>query len=182
MEWIIFSKIVGQGFSLAMNNANINVCPTFIFIWTLTGNRWWNTDRVDLYYLKPYKRNLFKKLVDYLGTRQILVLYGFYAEKFSEPEFLGRLMGNLLVINTDAEFFWRQGNYEIDLILKDNTPAELKYQDRVTNDAIKPIIKFCTKYKIKRAVILRHNLLDSSRIENIEIFFIPLWLYLLREW
>ncbi|MEO0126464.1 MAG: ATP-binding protein [candidate division WOR-3 bacterium] len=115
----------------------------------------------------------------YLGSTNFI--YGFYADKFNEPDFWGRVMENLLVVNTDTEFFWRQRNYEIDLILKDNIPLELKYQDRINNDDIKPIIKFCKKYKIKRALILTHNFIDSSRIENIEIFFIPLWLYLLTK-
>lgn len=115
----------------------------------------------------------------YLGSTNFI--YGFYPEKFTDPEFLGRVMENLLVINSDVEFFWRQGNYEVDLVLKGDIPLELKYQDRITDDDIKPIIKFCNKYKASRSLILTRSFLDSSKKENVELLFIPLWMYLLKQ-
>lgn len=115
----------------------------------------------------------------YLGSTNFI--YGYHPGKFTDPQSLGRIMENLLVVNSDAKFFWRERNYEVDLILKDNTPLELKYKNRISDDDIKPVMKFCDKYKLKRALILTRDLLDSTKREDVELWYIPLWIYLLKQ-
>jgi len=42
----------------------------------ITFNRWWNTGKVPEVYLKPFKRKLFNKILKFLDTRQIILIYG----------------------------------------------------------------------------------------------------------
>ena len=114
----------------------------------------------------------------YLGSTNFI--YSFLPEKFTDPQFLGKVIENLVVMNSDSEFFWRQRNFEVDLILKDNTPVEIKFKESIDNRDLRSLLKFCNNYAIKKGVILTKDLLDSTKTRGVEILFVPVWMYLLK--
>ena len=60
----------------------------------ITFNSWWDTEKVPPLLLKPYKRGLFSKLVEFLGDRQILLIYGL--RRVGKTTLLYQLIDHLL--------------------------------------------------------------------------------------
>lgn len=115
----------------------------------------------------------------YLGSTNFI--YGFYPERFTEPSFLGKLMENLVVINTDATFFWRLRNYELDLITNEDIPLEVKYKDKINDREMSSLIKFCENFKMTKGIVVTKDLLKRSVLGKVKLLFIPLWMFLLKR-
>jgi len=107
-------------------------------------------------------------------------IFGNYPQKFQDPEFFGKIIENLVAINIKEEFFWRLRNNEIDFILEDATPLEVKYKNQVSPKEIFPVLSFCKKYKSNRSVVLTRDLLKHEQKNGVEVFFIPVWIFLLK--
>lgn len=100
-----------------------------------------------------------------------------------------KLAENLTVIVTDAKFFWRTPQKdEVDVVIEKNNkiiPVEIKYKNEIGKSEIKPLIKFCRKFKSKEAIMITKDIEKIQKInvdgQEITINYIPLWLFLLTE-
>lgn len=99
-----------------------------------------------------------------------------------------KLVENLVVTLLNAKFFWRTPQkYEVDIILEDKEgiiPLEVKYtKDTATKD-VKNLLRFCSKFYAKEAILLTKDKLSESEFKlkngkKIKIRFIPAWMFLL---
>lgn len=121
--------------------------------------------------LKVSSRKLKKYYLIHPGTALAL----------ASPE-KGKVIENLVQFATGAEHYWREGNKEVDFIITKEKilPIESKYTSSTGLKEVKGLIKFMTKYKIKKGYVITE---DCERIEKIEgktIEFIPAWKWLLE--
>lgn len=78
--------------------------------------------------------------------------------------------------------FWRTPQKEeIDIILEAETiiPIEVKYRRNVELSSANNIIKFANKHKLKKGIVVTRDFFDEKEIDNINILFVPTWLFLL---
>ncbi len=101
-----------------------------------------------------------------------------YKSKIDEG-FLGRMVETAVVNKLRATSFWKNGN-EVDII-HNNTPIEVKYQEKIRSEDFKPLKEFMKKFKVKRGIIITKN--EGGKIEFDEgsVELIPLWRWLLLE-
>ncbi|KAF5431328.1 putative ATPase, AAA+ superfamily [Candidatus Methanophagaceae archaeon] len=57
---------------------------------------------------------------------------------------------------TNAEFYWRKQNHEVDFVLKNEqvVPIEVKNKDRIAERDLKVVLKFCTIAEIKEGFVV----------------------------
>lgn len=115
----------------------------------------------------------------YLGSSNFI--YQLQLERFKDPQFLGKVIENLIISNSSNEFFWRERQNEIDLILEEDIPLEIKYKERIQKDELRGVIRFSEKFASRKAIILTKDKLNKEKIGNLSIFYIPVWIYLLRS-
>jgi hypothetical protein len=74
--------------------------------------------------------------------------------------------------------YWKN-TYEVDFIYEDQepVPVEIKYKNHPTD--IKGVIEFIKKFDAKKGIIVTEDTFKKEIIENMEIWFIPVWVYLL---
>jgi len=109
-------------------------------------------------------------------------IFQFFPEKISDSEFLGKMIENLIVAFSKSEFFWRERQNEVDLVLKDKIPLEVKYKERIERGDLKGIFKFSQKFNSQKSIILTKEELKEEKINRIQIYFIPTWIYLLGNY
>lgn len=109
-------------------------------------------------------------------------IYQFYPERFTDPDFLGKVIENLIVSSSKSEFFWRERQQnEVDLVLDKNIPLEIKYKTNIIKDDLKSILRFSQRFNSPEAIILTKDDLKQEKINGTKIFFIPIWIYLLTS-
>lgn len=92
----------------------------------------------------------------------------------------GKIVENIVINYLEAEYFWKSGNEEIDVMLTKNNekiPIELKYRNNIRDKDLKAMKKAIEKPDINRGIIVSKDLFDIKRKDGITI--IPLWLFLL---
>ena len=96
-----------------------------------------------------------------------------------------KLIENLVVITTNAHFFWRTPqHYEVDVILKEKgkiTPIEVKYREHIAKRDLKNLVRFCKKFNLTNAIVITKDKVGEERIEKIQFKFIPAWKFLLEN-
>jgi hypothetical protein len=107
-------------------------------------------------------------------------IYQFYPGKFRTSEFIGKIIENLVVSFENSHFFWRKRQNEVDLVLKEDIPLEIKYKGKVTKSDLKGVLKFVQKFNSKKAIILTKDELKIEKNSGIQFYFIPVWMYLLK--
>jgi len=78
-----------------------------------------------------------------------------------------KIIENLIATETNSKFFWRTPQKdEIDFILEDKKiyPLEVKYKEKISNNDIKTVIKFCKKFKLNEGIIITKN---DKKVKNI---------------
>ncbi|MHA1675921.1 MAG: ATP-binding protein [Candidatus Njordarchaeales archaeon] len=102
----------------------------------------------------------------------------------SRAEILGRIAEGITVSSLSRSgfsvFYWRHRDKEVDIILEKSgkiLPIEIKYTSRVNHRDLSGISSFQTKYKAQWALIITE---DEFKIEK-NIFYLPLWLFLLMN-
>ncbi|MEK6951597.1 MAG: ATP-binding protein [Nanoarchaeota archaeon] len=96
----------------------------------------------------------------------------------------GKIIENLVQFITNAPYFWRERNKEVDfVIIKENQiiPIEVKYVLKVKLKDIKGMIKFLEVFKIKEGFIITGDYEAEDKIKDKKIKFIPLWRWLLTD-
>lgn len=74
--------------------------------------------------------------------------------------------------------YWKN-TYEVDFILDEQKPIpiEVKYKNDPAD--IKGLIEFIKKFDVKKGIVVTKDTFKKEIIENTEILFIPVWLFLL---
>ena len=110
--------------------------------------------------------------------------------KFSKD--LGHLAENMVFVELKRSgkevYYWKDGNVEVDFVVKKgNQPIEL-YQvcwdvssEKTKKREIGALIKALDFFKLKKAMILTEDHEEKKEIEGKQIFFVPLWKWLLLE-
>ena len=104
-------------------------------------------------------------------------IYQTQPEKFSDPEFLGKIVENLITATLPSEFFWRQRQTEVDVISKGKVPLEVKYKEVIHRDDLKGVLKFCSRFSQRKAIVVTKEELKQEEIDGVQVLFIPAWLF-----
>lgn len=98
-------------------------------------------------------------------------------------EVAGHLVEAAIAGNLEKTSFWRTPQKdEVDIILKEKgivLPIEVKYQHNVTNSDAASVLKFCKKFGVRNGLMVTKELMDIRKIGDVEMLFIPAWLFLL---
>lgn len=102
-------------------------------------------------------------------------------EVIEKIDLFGKVFETAMILQLDAEFFWRDVyKNEVDIIklTDDNVlPIEIKYSKIDT----RPLRLFMKKFKIKKGMILTYQKKEKIRIDKKEIDIIPFYEYLLTK-
>lgn len=77
-------------------------------------------------------------------------------------------------------FYWREKE-EVDIVVKDGRniiPIEVKYQGSISPKDTAGLGKFMKLYKTGGGIVVTKDSLESRKIDDREILFIPVWLFL----
>ncbi|MFH0795937.1 MAG: ATP-binding protein [Candidatus Omnitrophota bacterium] len=107
-------------------------------------------------------------------------IYQLFSERFSNPDFVGKIVENLVVTSSQSTFFWRERQAEVDLVMSETIPLEIKYKNTLDKDDVNGILRFADRFKSRKAIILTKEILKEDKIEGLPVYFIPVWLYLLK--
>ncbi len=138
-----------------------------------------------LYYLEAAQ--LVRRIYNYSRNRstsekklkKFYITFPCTAISFKEDEaYLSKIIENLLVIHTDANYFWRTPQKdEVDIILEKKNqlkPIEVKYGDKINEEGIK---KFMNIYNIKKGCVITKDI--AKKEGNIEL--IPVIDFILKN-
>jgi uncharacterized protein len=126
-------------------------------------------------YRKGNTTTLRKKKRAYPADNALSYLYKSYIKE----DFFGKMIETLAVNNLKALSFWKNGN-EIDIIHKD-TPIEVKYQEHINPEDLKPLKEFMRKFKKEDAILITKNEEKELKFEEGTIKLIPIWKWLLLK-
>ncbi len=96
---------------------------------------------------------------------------------------LGKVVENLVMNSSKAEFFWRRGTSEVDCVLiEDGTiiPLESKYRNNIQKKELKGLVKFLKEFSIEKGYVVTKESEEELRINEHQIIFLPLWKWLLQ--
>lgn len=98
------------------------------------------------------------------------------------PDF-GRIVENLVINSSQAQFFWRKGTVEVDCVLVKNDdimPIECKYRNNIRKKDIKGLMKFLDKFEIDTGYVVTKDKDSDEIVDDKRIVYIPLWKWLLE--
>lgn len=86
----------------------------------------------------------------------------------------------LVIAELDARLYWRVGNFEVDLVLKDGPvlPLEIKYKEQIEEHDLKGMRAFMDRFGASRGIVVTKR--EIARRGEIEILPV-LWLSLYKE-
>jgi predicted AAA+ superfamily ATPase len=96
-------------------------------------------------------------------------------------ELAGHLVEGIIVNTIDHAAFWRTPQKdEVDIIVKGKQirPIEVKYQNQITSDDVKNLLKFCKKFRCDNGIVVTKNTLEKKTVDGVDILFIPAWFFL----
>jgi uncharacterized protein len=103
-----------------------------------------------------------------------------YPFEVINTEIIGHLVESVIANVLEKPSFWRTPQKdEVDFIVDQKLPIEVKYKSQITNDDLRSLLKFCKKFHTNKAIIVTRDLLEKRNIDNIEVIFIPAWYFLL---
>lgn len=99
-----------------------------------------------------------------------------------------KLIENLIVLTTNAKWFWRTpSKEEVDIILEKGNeliPVEVKYSNVILKKDFKNILKFARRFKIKDAIIVTKDTEGRETLETdkskVHVQLIPAWKFCLN--
>lgn len=112
----------------------------------------------------------------YLSSTTLL----FHLCEAPEP---GRVVENLVVNSSKAQFFWRKGTAEVDCVLTEDgaiIPLESKYKNNIQRKDLKGLLKFLKEFSLDRGYVVTKDDEEEVRVNGNQIMFIPLWKWLLQ--
>lgn len=100
----------------------------------------------------------------------------------------GRLAENAAVTGSDAEYFWRERDKEVDIIIESNqkpVPVEIKYRNDIAQKNLEGVFSFGNRFGAGKALIITKNELSEKTLESygrkMKLKYVPLWLFLLAK-
>ncbi len=120
---------------------------------------------------KGSRRASSRKLKRYYPSHPCFSLVYGFEEK-------GKIAENLVLFESQAKYYWREGNKEVDFVVngKDVVGIEVKYRKKIGKNEIRNISYFEKKFKPKKILIITE---DIEKKEN-KIEYVPLWKYILK--
>ena len=110
-----------------------------------------------------------RKLKKYYPIHPCFSLAFDYEEK-------GKLIENLVLFLTKARYYWREKEKEVDFVLEDTTPVEVKFKKEIKKQNFKCLHYFIKKFKSKKALLISKD--TEEKKEKIKI--IPLWKFIIK--
>ena len=95
----------------------------------------------------------------------------------------GRVVENLVINSSSAQFFWRRGVSEVDCVLVNDgsiIPLEVKYRNNIQKKEIKGLIKFFKIFSIEKGYVITKDSEEEIMINGSQILFLPLWKWLIQ--
>ena len=95
----------------------------------------------------------------------------------------GKMIENVILMNSGFDFFKRKNKNEVDFIKTENKnpiPVESKYKKKVKKREIKPLLKFMQENKAKKGIVITKEYEEKKTFGNKTVEFIPLWKWLLK--
>ena len=92
---------------------------------------------------------------------------------------LGHLVETAVASNVAGASFWRHQNTEVDFVLADGTPVEVKYQSQLTPADSKAVHAFMKQFSVPRGIVLTKDRLEVPA--DGKLLIIPVWLFLLSD-
>jgi predicted AAA+ superfamily ATPase len=119
----------------------------------------------------------------YSAHSSIVIAMLDYPFDILNTEITGHMVEAVISGNLEKTSFWRTPQKdEVDIILKEKgiiLPIEVKYQQNITNSDATSVLKFCKKFGIRNGLMVTKELMEMRKIGDVEILFIPAWLFLL---
>ncbi len=95
-----------------------------------------------------------------------------------DESFFGKMVEALVVNETEASSFWKNGN-EIDIVHKD-VPIEVKYQETLSKEDLKPIREFMAKFGKATGILVTKKDEKEITTDDGKIKLIPAWKWALE--
>jgi hypothetical protein len=124
-------------------------------------------------YRKGNAATLRKRKRAYPTDNAIIYLY----KRDIDDAFFGRMVESAAINKAKAPTFWKNSN-EIDMVCED-VPIEVKYQERIDKNDLKPVEEFMKKFGKKEGVIITKKDESEEKVDCGRIKLIPLWKWLL---
>ncbi len=119
----------------------------------------------------------------YSAHSSIVIAMLDYPFDILNTEVAGHMVEAAIAGDLEKTSFWRTPQKdEVDIILKEKgiiLPIEIKYQHNITNSDAASVLKFCKKFGLRNGLMVTKELMDMHKIGDVEILFIPAWLFLL---
>jgi predicted AAA+ superfamily ATPase len=101
---------------------------------------------------------------------------------FNQRETFARIIENLVVISCRAEYYWRKGQNEVDIILVHGGtpfPIEVKYSNKIDKKDLRSLLNFMKENEADFGVIVSEEDLREIKLEGKSIWIVPAWLLIL---
>ena len=119
--------------------------------------------------LRNYKRG------ELSSSRKLKKVYP-YSQSFYFSSDESKKIENSIITELDAKYYWREGEKEVDMVIKDN-PVEIKYKNEIKEEDIDNLKYFMKKFKKNEGYLITKN-----RVNNFNsIKCIPVWKILIER-
>jgi len=91
---------------------------------------------------------------------------------------LSRIVENFFVFMFENEFYFRERDKEIDLVIKDKNrilPVEVKYKNKLNDSDFKNLLYFLKRFGCKKGVLISQNDSYIKKVGRIKIYIYPAW-------
>ena len=102
------------------------------------------------------------------------IIYTF--KSIIDDQFTGKIVESIVANNIETNIFWKD-KYEVDFVL-DGIPIEVKYKSKIIARDLEGIREFMRKFSVKKGIMLTKEE-GKIKVEEGEIFLIPIWKFLL---
>lgn len=110
-----------------------------------------------------------------------ILTYPIHLGRVEEEDYMGKALEALVARTINARYFWRRGGKEIDLIWERNgvyIPISVRYMKRLSRREIKKVETGFRKMGVKMGILVSKDIFDYVN-NDVEIFILPMWLFLL---
>jgi len=102
-----------------------------------------------------------------------------YLYKSQQDEsFFGKVVETAVANKIKASAFWKN-SYEVDFV-HENTPLEVKYQEKIGSDDLKGLREFMKKFTVRKGIAITKKDEGTIELEEGKIRLIPAWKWFLQ--
>ena len=110
-----------------------------------------------------------------------ILTYPIHMGRIEDEIYMGKVLGGLIARSIGARYFWARGGKEIDLIWErdgETIPVSIRYIKRLTRREIKKVETGFRKMGAKMGILVSKDIFDYVK-KDVEIYILPMWLFLL---